>query len=285
MTPDYASPEQIRGDPVTTAADVYSLGTLLYELLAGVRPYPLTGATSHEAARIVFETEPSKPSSRASATGVKLPDDLDFITLKAMRKAPQDRYGSAQELANDVTRYLDGLPVLARRGSFRYVARKMVVRHKLAVATVLACAALAAIGVSAIVREAHVANMERAKAQNRFDELRGLANSVIFELHDDIARLSGSTEVRKKLVTRALAYLDSLAKESAGDVGLQTEVAAAYLRLGDVLGKPSEPNLGDPAGALASYQKGLSVAEAALSRNPSRDDLLRQMGLIYLGIG
>jgi serine/threonine protein kinase len=129
MTPEYASPEQLQGGLITTAADVYSLGVLLYELLTGERPYRLAGTTLSETLRIVCEQDPERPSG----TRPELRGDLDAIVLKAMRKEPGQRYTSAEEFSNDIGRYLSNWPVLARRGSFRYVVRKFVARHKLAV--------------------------------------------------------------------------------------------------------------------------------------------------------
>jgi non-specific serine/threonine protein kinase/serine/threonine-protein kinase len=284
FTPGYASPEQLRGVPTTTATDVYSLGVILYELLAGAPPYQLEGLPLDEAIRIVSETLPPGLSAHRTEAGLPFSDDLDFLTLKAMRKEPVERYGSGQELADDVKRYLDGMPVVARRGSLRYLVRKMIARHKVAVAAAAAGLALAVAGVGAVAWEAHIANQQRAKAQSRFDQLRGLARSLIFELHDDIATLAGSTEVRKKLVTRALSYLDSLAAEAAGDQQLQIELAAAYNRLGDVQGSPRGPNLGDPIAALASYRKGIQLARAALARHPQDDYAQQQLGLLHARI-
>jgi len=284
FTPGYASPEQLRGAPATTATDVYSLGVILYELLAGSPPYQLEELPPDEALRLV-EIPPQKPSARRPDGRLPFADDLDLVTLKAMRKEPAERYGSAQELADDVTRYLEGMPVLARRGSLRYVLRKLVARHKVAVAALATGAVLVATGVTAVGWEAHVANRERAQSQHRFNELRGLASFMIFDLHDEIARLPGSTEVRKKLVVHALEYLDSLARESAGDARLQSELAAAYISLGDVQGRPSAPNLGDPAGAQASYGKALGLAGRASALQPGNDSGMRQQAFVFLRLG
>ena len=282
VTLEYASPEQLRGGVVTTTADIYSLGVILYELLTGSRPHALADATLDQAMRIVGETAAEPPGKRCRGRGLPFSEDLDCITLKALRTEPQDRYGSAQDFAADIKRYLEGLPVQARRGSVRYVARKMLARHKIAVAAVATGLALAMVGAGAVAREAHIANRERAKALSRFNELRGLARSMIFELHDGIARLPGSTETRKKLVTIALNYLDSLAREAGDDVGLQVELASAYRRLGNVQGDPNTANLGDSAGALTSYRSGMRAAQAALRIDPLRDEALRSLGFLYL---
>jgi tetratricopeptide (TPR) repeat protein len=282
MTPDYASPEQLRGGPITTASDVYSLGVLLYELLAGARPYRLTGKTLAEILQVVCERDPDRPSVVASRS--ELSGDLDAIVLKAMRKEPRQRYASAEEFARDLGRYLAERPVLARRGTYRYVARKFVGRHKLAVGIASVAAVLTVAGVAGIVVEARVARAERAKAQRRFADVRKLAASVIYDLHDGIAGLPGSTPVRKLLVTTALGYLDSLAKESAGDTDLQLELATAYARVGDVQGAPYFANLGDTAGALASYEKARSILRNVLAAKPDLKLARIRLAALYRGL-
>src|SRR5690606_30202245 len=163
MTPEYASPEQVRGEPVTTASDVYALGVLLYELLVGTRPYRLPSRLRHEAARAILEEEPTKPSTAlthvlpdgtspqavseargATVEGLRrqLRGDLDNITLKALAKEPGRRYGTAEGLAADLGRYLDGLPVEARPATVRYRLGKFVRRHRPAVVGVLAASLL-----------------------------------------------------------------------------------------------------------------------------------------------
>ncbi|MGA3186710.1 MAG: protein kinase [Bryobacteraceae bacterium] len=264
MTPEYASPEQLQGGVITTSSDVYSLGVLLYELLTGQRPYRLAGTTLSETLRIVCEQDPERPSG----TRPELRGDLDAIVLKAMRKEPSLRYTSAEEFSSDIGRYLSNWPVLARRGSFRYVARKFVARHKLAVSVSAVATVLTLAGVAGVIVESRVARAERGKAERRFNDVRRLASSVIFEMNDGIANLPGSTAVRRLLVTRALEYLDSLAKEAQGDASLQLDLALAYVRVGDVQGGADTANLGDIKGAFASYEKGRTAIQAVLTRNP-----------------
>ena len=130
FTPEYASPEQIRGEPMTTASDVYSLGMLLYLLLTGRRPYGLITDDPLEQARTICEVEPHEPGTAAR--------DLDTILLKALRKEPDRRYGSVEQFSNDIGRYVDGLPVLAAPDTLAYRTTKFVRRHTVGVVSAAA---------------------------------------------------------------------------------------------------------------------------------------------------
>jgi non-specific serine/threonine protein kinase/serine/threonine-protein kinase len=264
MTPECASPEQVRGWPATTASDVYALGVLLYHLLTGETPYRFTNRTPEEIAQVVCETEPKRPSA------VKpLSQDLDNIILKAMHKEPARRYISAEQLAEDVRRYLEGLPIIARKDTFRYRAGKFVGRHKAA----SAAAALVAIsltgGMAATLWEAHVAQMERARAERRFNDVRDLANSLMFEVHDAIQTLPGSTAARRLIVDRALKYLNRLAEQTGNENSLRREVAAAYLKLGQVQGESGMSNLGDTQAATESFRKAVKLLEDVVATEAS----------------
>jgi eukaryotic-like serine/threonine-protein kinase len=280
LTLDYASPEQVSGQAVTTASDVYSLGLLLFELLADRKAYELAEHSLAEGVRLVCELTPPAPSTVAPAERrAALQGDLDAIVAKATEKAPADRYTSVSELAGDVGAHLGDQPVRARRPSFGYVARKFVRRHRAGAIASVAALLLLAAGVAAIVWQARVAERERARAQRRFEEVQQLAHYVIFDLNDGVAKLPGSTELRRQMIERSLAYLDSLATEAAGDPRLQTELAEAYSRLGDVLGRFNAANLGDRAGALASYGKARDLLRQALATRP--DDRDAQRGLAH----
>jgi eukaryotic-like serine/threonine-protein kinase len=282
MTPEYASPEQVRGEPMTTASDVYSLGVVLYGLLTGHSPYPSASRLPHEIAQAVCDAQPEKPSTvtrgeRAEKLRRRLQGDLDNIVLKALRKEPERRYASVEQFSEDIRRHLKRLPVIARPDTFWYRAGKFVDRHKVSVlGVVLAVVALMA-GLGIALRATYVARRERARAEQRFQDVRELANSLLFEVHDAIQNLPGSTGARKLIVDRALRYLDALAKEARGNLSLQRELAAAYQKVGDVQGGFREANLGDTAGALASYRKSLAILEAVTAGDPANVEAQREL--------
>jgi serine/threonine protein kinase/tetratricopeptide (TPR) repeat protein len=297
MTPEYASPEQLRGEAITTATDVYSLGLILYELLAGHRAYRLANHLPHEIARAVLETDPEKPSTAirrkdeiAEQDEEKVPvapglisglradspeklhrriaGDLDNIVMKAIRKDPCERYSSADQLSEDIRRHLEHVPILARKSTVVYRCRQYVLRHKVGVtAAALVFLSLLA-GIALTLREARIARANELRAERRFNDVRALANALVFDVHDSIKDLAGATPARKLLVAKGLEYLDSLARESRGDASLQSELAAAYMRIGEVQGSPFSPNLGDSAGAKQSYQKALDISLSLANSDP-----------------
>lgn len=273
MTPDYASPEQVRGVAVTTATDIYSLGVVLYELLTGRRPYRLKSSVAHEVAKAICEEDPRRPST----TQKRLHADLDNIVLMAMRKEPQRRYATAEQLAEDIRRHLNGLPVQARPATFSYRAGKFVRRHKFGVAAATLITLTLLVGIVATVWQARVARAERARAERRFEEVRQLANSFVFEVHDAVVNLPGSTPARSLIVQRGLKYLDSLAQDAGGDRGLQRELAGAYEKLGAVQYTPSVTHLGDLAGALESHRKAATLREALVAADPGNADYRREL--------
>jgi tetratricopeptide (TPR) repeat protein len=317
MTPEYASPEQVRGEAVTTASDVYSLGVLLYELLAGRLPYRLTSRAPADILRVVCEAEPMRPSTAvttidpdpggdaltvagaphdsaaASKAGRRLTvdvdrlrrqlaGDLDNIVLKALSKEPPRRYASVDQFSEDVRRHLEGLPVIARKDTWGYRTAKFVRRNRAVVAAVGATFAVLVAGVIGTAWQARVARQERARAEQRFADVRQLAHAFLFDFHDSIADLEGSTPARKLVVTKGLEYLDRLARDAGDQVDLRREIAAAYIKVGDVQGRPFNPNLGDTAGALESYRKAAALYESIGGDAARGEELRRDMALAYM---
>jgi hypothetical protein len=175
MTPDYASPEQFRGETITTAADVYSLGAILYELLTDQRPHRFSSYGLRELERVICEAEPVRPSEcslGATPWRGQLQGDLDAIVAKAMRKEPAQRYASVDHLAVDLSRYLEGWPVQARQGDISYRGRKFLRRNRAAIAVAALLAATLAAGATAAAIQSRRADRER---------LRALANETLAE--------------------------------------------------------------------------------------------------------
>jgi len=208
----------------------------------------------------------------------RLSGDLDTIVLRAMDKEPQRRYASVEQFAEDIRRHLAGLPVTARRDSWNYRAGKFVIRHKLAVAATALVLTAVLGGVAATVREARIAAANQRRAEQRFNDVRKLANSLMYEIHDSIENLPGATPARKLIVQRSLEYLDRLAREDAGDLSLQGELANAYERIGRVQGNPEGSNLGEIDGAVESFRKALNIREK-IGNAPSEKNLADQIAL------
>ena len=271
LTPGYASPEQISGENITTASDVYSLGVILYEILTGRSPYGEGRRTAAELMRAVCAEQPEKPSSQVRA----LRGDLDNIVLMALRKEPSRRYASAEQFSNDVRRYLDVLPVQARGDGLGYVASRFVRRHWAATGTSALIAAALVCGIVITTRA-------EARAERRFNDVRRLAHSFVFDYYDAIEALPGATPVRQRLVKEALHYLDSLSGE-ADSVSLQRELVEAYVKISRVQGNTYESNLGDVAGALTSVKRGIAIGTGLAKRDASAETL-GALGGAYLDL-
>jgi serine/threonine protein kinase/tetratricopeptide (TPR) repeat protein len=279
LTPAYASPEQVRGEPITTVSDVYSLGTLLYEILSGqnAHKFSVPHPPPTELFRVVVQEEPVRPSSVVTDGTIarRLRGDLDNIILKALRKEPARRYSGVGSFTVDLQRYLENKPVTARKDTAWYRASKFARRNKLGMAAAV-LVLLSLIGGIVMTRQ------QARQTRRQFQQTRRLAHSVIFDYHDAIARLPGSTAVRRQLVTDSLSYLDGLEKEGVRDHSLALEIALAYVKVGDVQGEPYAANLGDTAGALASYQKAIAMLSGLASTAPADAEVQRDFSLASL---
>lgn len=218
-TPAYASPEQLRGHAITTAADVYQVGVIANQVLAG-----------HG----------------------RLPRDLENILAKATADEPARRYATAEQLADDLQAFRDGFPVRARADSVAYRLRRAAGRHPLA----FSIAAVLGVGLAAATV---VSTWQARVAARRFDELRTFARAVVFDVNDALAPIPGTTGPRKLVVETALHYLDRLNQDRVSDLALREELAAAYIRIGKVQGGAFLPNLGDAAGAVSSFRKAIAT--------------------------
>jgi serine/threonine-protein kinase len=263
LTPDYAAPEQVRGGPVTTATDVYSLGVMLYELLCGHHPYGPRGGNRQEAERAALEATPNRPSlmvnrvvtgpdaagverrvtpeevsdRRAMDTGQlrrRLAGDLDNIVLMALRKEPSRRYPSASALADDIQRHLDGLPVAARPDTLGYRLGKFVRRNVAAVAAVVvAFVALVAVTAVTVVQSRRVARESERVAEERDKalEIRGLLMEMFGATRAD--QTVGDTVTARGLLDLQAAQLKT---QPAGDPALRADImevlADGYDRMG-----------------------------------------------------
>ncbi len=267
MTPAYASPEQIRGESYTMAGDVYSLGVILYELLAGRRPYPATtnyldlarAICDEEAPPLADAVDPAAPN--AAAQRRRLRGDLETIVAKALEKDPRRRYPTVDAFAADLRRYREGRPVAARKPTWRYRAARLAARHRVAVPA-------GALALLLIVGFAAFGWWEARRSERRFDQVRGLAHAVMFELYDAIAPLPGSTAARALLARRALEYLEKLSQEAGDNRSLQREVALGYQRIGEVEGDLSESSLGRVPDSLESLRKAAAILERLAAASP-----------------
>lgn len=308
MTIRYAAPEQVSDGLISTATDIYALGVVLHELLTGLSPHRLVreGRALTEAA--LMGEDPSLPSSLAlgGAAAVErdlasakllsrqISGDLDAILLKAMRRNPLHRYASVERFDEDIHNHLDHRPVKARAGTWRYLAGRFAVRNRLPLvaASVVVLTMIAGVVMVEYARRDAVAQKERA--ERHFNSVRQLANSLIFDVHDQISNLAGSTRAKQALVENATKYLTQLTAETGDDAVLRQELAQAYLRLGMIQGQFSKQNIGKPQEALSSFDlaitlssptaKSMSSASRTLP-SEARVQAYREKGLLLATMG
>ncbi len=302
MTPEYASPEQVKNEPVTTSTDVYAMGVVLYRLLTGRTPYVLKAQNAPELFLAITRQEPQRPSDAVRRAGPPNPDecagvregtpdrlakrlrgDLDVMLLTALQKEPNRRYHSVQHLGDDVRRHLEGLPVAARGDTVGYRVGKFIARHKIAAAATIAFTlGLIALTISSVYF-ANRARKEQAIAEQRFQDVRKLATFVVFEFDDAIR--GGETNARRVLVAQALGYLNGLSKEAGNDPAILRDLAKAYLKVGDIQGNPYVANIGDGAGAIVSYKRAAEVADTLVIVEPRNLENITVRGKTRLGLG
>ena len=272
MTPDYASPEQVKGESAGVASDIYSLGAILFELLSGARPHQLESYSTAEIYQAICESEPRAPSAAApdSHSQRALRGDLDTLVLHAMAKDRAARYLSADAFSADIERFLDGRPLTVRPASALERGWKFAKRNRLAVGASVALAASLFGGIA-------VSTFEARRAQRRFDQVRELANTFLFQFYDQVTPLAGSTAVRASIVDTARKYLDGLAQDAGSDKGLILELAQAYQRLGAVQGRQGTSNLGQLEEARRSYQRALDLYSRLPVTQESSPEMRRQV--------
>ena len=242
LTPEYAAPEQLRSEPITTATDVYGLGLVLFELLTGARPFKIEGKRASEIEQIICEQAPSKPSrfkrENAEASGAAraidhtaLQGDLDTIVLKALRKQPGNRYGSVQELSDDLRRHIDARPVLARPATTGYRLRKFVQRNLWPLVTAVGFAALLVAGLISVRLEQRDTATQRDRAEAEAKKARRVTDFTLDLLDRANPELGPDVTVRQTLL-ESIDRIDELDDEPTVQAEVLGVVSEALSRLG-----------------------------------------------------
>jgi eukaryotic-like serine/threonine-protein kinase len=296
MTPAYASPEQVKGEAITTASDVYALGVLLYRLLTGRSPYKSPNTQPLALAQEIVETNPERPSTvvtqpessrptelTVDANEIKnnfrtldskrlqkeLRGDLDNVILMALRKDPQRRYASAEQFSEDVKRCLAHMPVSARTDTFKYRATKFVSRNRWTVSLSaltgvgLVCALGVALHQTSVAREAQI------RAEQNFSSVRALANTYLFDLHKSLQALPGTASIQEKLVSTATRYLHDLQNGAGNNPDLLAEVGGGFHRLASIQGGATSVNVGQTGEAEKNFHQAIKLLTRAHEAAPT----------------
>ena len=265
-----ASPEQVRGEPLTMASDIYSLGVLLYELVSGRHPHEPEGASHAELVHAILETDPMPPSIHRPGIGA----DLSAVCLKALAKQPAKRYASAGELQSDVERVLAGRPVLAVPPSPLYLAQRFVSRNK-ALSVAVACLLVSLIGSAAFFYR-----QSQIEAQ-RFASSYQLVRMLINEVQPELEGMSHAMPLRQTLVRGTIAYLEALLRSSPDDPLLLLELSNSHLQLSRLQGNAFLPNLGKRADALREMQTAERLLLRALTLDPRNPEMTKAAAVLY----
>jgi non-specific serine/threonine protein kinase/serine/threonine-protein kinase len=298
FTPEYASPEQIKGETITAASDVYVLGIILYELLSGYRPFQFTDTKNQkEIWHVVNRSEPPKPSEavkegpkpkvqspksetqnpKSKTQNPKSPKgDLDNIVLKALKREPERRYKSVEELAEDLRRYQAGLPIKARPDTYFYRARKFVGRNRWAIAAAGLVVLSLSIGLITTVQQSRRAERERLRAEQRAENLRNISKSLVFDVHNAIRNLSGSLPARQILLERAVEQLQFIAQDAEDNPDLQDELAQAYFNVGEM-----QQAAGNVADSEEFHRRAVAIYEKLTIENPQNPSYLHGLARGY----
>jgi len=261
LTPAYASPEQLRGDPISTRSDVFSLGVMLYEMLALKRPFDAKRAP---------DTEPAPPS-RAAATRAFV-GDLDTIVMKALSVDPARRYASAEALASDVRRHLAGAPVQARPDTWTYRASKFVRRNRALVAATLTVIAGLTVGIVLAYLQSVEAERARELADRRLASVVNLASAFSSKLTARLGQLEGVLPEREGLLRDMAEQLEQLVAQAPDDFPLRLELGWARRELALVLGAPNQPSAGKFDEALRLLDRSIGDVEALHREQPGHVD-------------
>jgi serine/threonine protein kinase/tetratricopeptide (TPR) repeat protein len=295
LTPEYGAPEQAAGEPITAAADVYSLGVLLHVMLTGTLPRRVgPGVTASNeavasvapASRVVLEgaDAPARAASRRGtprALARALRGDLDAIIAKALAWRPGDRYATVAELARDVERHRENRPVQARPRRPLYVVGSFVRRHTFGVGMSFGIVFIGLLALVSVAAQSAIASRAQARSERRFNELRELTRVFMFDVDDAIVNVPGTTRARELIVRTATGYLDRLANEPGSAPALRRELAAGFVKVGDVQGHPTSANLGNSAAARASYMHAITIGTQLVTSDRADVEAARTLALAH----
>ena len=297
VTIRYASPEHIEGMRVSTAADVYSLGMILYRLIAGRLPAELedlpVGQYLERLKRGGFKAPSQVAAERMPGRKIdaQVARDLDAIVAKAIRYEATARYPTTNALAEDIWSVLLHRPVSARAGSVRYRAMKFYRRYRWPIRAAAAAFAVLTVGLSAMAWQGHLAHLQELRAEKGVDDERQLTHMLLFDYFEKLNVIPGSIEAQRKAVTQALTYLNSLTRIAPGS-DLEVDTIRGFTEMGDLLGDPYSQNLGNVPEAIGTLNKAISLGETRVGRHPQDLESLMllmkaqtALGGTYLGNG